>query len=172
MAFRKNLYARIVAIAVSAAVVPSAALATASAPVTLGGSVLSYGGSVALVGSGGVATGYGVAKPNAWSIAGGVLALAGGFAIGFVGPSPATFFDGSATFHYDPTLFHVNQVGWLGDWGLDPSKAAPPVDPNLWDNLTVFLQSPAAGLNATVTSTPAAGILTVNFSWGANGKAA
>lgn len=155
-----------------AAVHAAPALATVSAPVTVGGSLFSYGGSVALVGAGGTATGYGISKPSGWSFAGGVLALAGGFVIGFADPSPATFYAGSTTFHYDPNLLSVHEVGWLGDWGEDPSLTAPPVDSSLWDGVTVFLQSPATGLSVDINNDPVDGILDVDFDWGASGKAA
>src|ERR1041385_5790645 len=108
----------------SAAFHASPAFATAFTPVTFAASALSYGGSIALVGGGGVGTGYGISKPSAWSVLGGVLAVAGGFAVGFADPSPGTFYAGSASFHYDPTFLSVREIGWLGDWGIDPSLAA------------------------------------------------
>jgi hypothetical protein len=148
------------------------AFATASAPVTVGGSILSYGGSVALAGSGGFATGYGISKPNIWSFLGGVVAVAGALTIGVVDPSAATFYSGSVQFHYDPLLLEVHEIGWLGDWGVDPSKAAPPTDENLWDGITIFLQQPAPGLVVQTTNNPATGLADVTFDWGPDGKTA
>lgn len=145
---------------------PPSAFAAATTPV--GGFVSAAGIAVGVVGGGG-ALGYGIATDNGWLGTGGFLGLVGGGALILFDPPAATLYSGSFSLHYDPYFLSLHEVGWLGDWGVDPNLAAPPVDPNQWNGVTVYLQSPANGLNATISNDSSAGLLTVDFNW-PNGK--
>jgi hypothetical protein len=139
--------------------VPTAGVATAS---------LVAAGTITTAGAG-VAT-AGVVKDNYWGLGGGLLIAAGGVGIGFVDPSPATYYSGSFTIHYDPALMTPQYTGWLGSWGPDATALPPPDDPTAWaPSFTVTLQGPAPGLTATVSNDSVLGLQTVAFDWGSDG---
>lgn len=155
----------------------NAANAVLSTIPTEGVALLSLKVAGGVVGSGaGVATAGIVAKNNV-GIVGGLLLAAGGVALGFVDPPEGTFFSGTFAFHYDSSLMHVVNSGWLGSWGVDPTLLPPPVNPNLWDGptgqgITVALQQPNPNLSVSVVDNPQQALQTISFNWGTAGHSA
>jgi len=105
------------------------------------------------------------------SAAGGGKYVAAGAiaAVVLLDPIDATFYNGSFETFFPADLLTPAVSGWLGDWGLDPSKAAPPVGPSI---LGAFdIQAPNAALSASVTNDLVHGNQIVTFDWGPAGHA-
>ena len=105
------------------------------------------------------------------SAAGGGKYVAAGAiaAIVLFDPIDATFYNGSFETFFPSDLLKPAVSGWLGDWGLDPAKAAPPVGPSV---LGAFdIQAPNVALTASVTNDLVHGVQTVTFDWGPSGHA-
>jgi hypothetical protein len=129
----------------------------------------SFTPATVIVGSGsGVAT-VGITKDD-WlgTIIGGGIA-AGGVLLGLADPPVGTYYSGTFTFNYDPSLMTPYLYGWLGNWG-NIGDPAPPADPTTWPtDLTFYtLQAPNPGLVANIDNT-IPGKQVVSFDWGANG---
>jgi len=80
------------------------------------------------------------------------------------------------TVFYNPEVITIQQAGWRGPFGADPSIPSPPVTstgtfPSLGpDGIPWLLQSPNAKLNeAGVFIDPTLGRLVVTFDWGTAG---
>lgn len=79
---------------------------------------------------------------------------------------------GRVTFQYDPSAYQIVQTGWFGDFGADPSLAAPPVIGGQPDDAWVssfVLQGPNAGMTSNVSVDNVAGLMVVDFDWGPGG---
>lgn len=93
-----------------------------------------------------------------------------------VDPTPAKFFDGRITVNYDSSLLSLQEFGWFGDWGIDPSLPSPPT--NTTEDVEWFLQvtpNPQLLVNSTIIP-PLAGstisTLQVEYDWGSEGHIA
>jgi len=145
-----------------------AALATIP---TAGVALASFGVATAGVVAGGAVAKKAVDKNSTGGLVVGAIFGIGGLALGFTDPSAATFYDGSFSIHYDSSLMKVDDAGWLGTWGENPSLLPPPTDTSQWGSagVTVALQKPNAALAANVSNDAQAGLQTVSFDWGAAG---
>jgi hypothetical protein len=98
------------------------------------------------------------------------IGVASGTAWLFDPPGAGTFYNGSFTMSYDPTIARPAVAGWLGSWGA-MTLPAPPADQSLWPatGVPLNLQGPNAALSTSVTNDAQKGVLSVSFDWGPGG---
>jgi hypothetical protein len=101
----------------------------------------------------------------------GVITVTAGTVVSIVDPPAGTFYNGSFTEFYDPSIVNVTSSGWLGSWGANPALPAPPADQSSWPatGVPLNLQAPNAALSASVLNDAQAGLETVTFDWGPAG---
>jgi hypothetical protein len=87
-----------------------------------------------------------------------------------IDPPAGTIFNGRITLHYDSTKLSIEEFGWFGAWGINPSLPAPEVSDvgRLALNTPIILQAPNPGLSLSV-DTSTSGTIITNFDWGSNG---
>lgn len=154
----------------------SPVFAIGATPLTAATSNASHVGTAAGLSAAGVAFAA-TTQAKSWygavgGFLGGLILTAGSVGISLVDPPEATYLSGSFDLIYPSDLFTPIFSGWLGDWGVNPDLAPPPVNPLDWgDGIQFFIQPPAAGLSSFIdTTTP--GIVSVSFDWGTNGTQA
>jgi|GEM_PF-2663170 len=94
----------------------------------------------------------------------------------WIDPAADKIFDGRFTLKYNSSLFTVEETGWVGDFGLDPTLPAPPasidgVSPTLNPSSEPWALQGANGalVGSSVIVNPTAGLITVSFDWGTTG---
>ncbi len=89
-----------------------------------------------------------------------------------IDPPTGTILDGRITLNYDPLKLSIEEFGWFGPWGVNPSLPAPAVSNSgrIAHDTQVILQSPNPALSQSV-NTGTTGTVVVDFSWGSGGLA-
>src|SRR5438132_3093946 len=130
-------------------------------PFTFFTALVSLTPTVVTIGSGAYIAHQGLSHDSNVATGTGALIGAGGLIMGALDPAAAFFYNGQFTQHYDPDLFSVRGFGWMGDWGVDPSLPALPIDSTLWAGNVVSLQAPDPALVTTVSNNESAGLFNV-----------
>ena len=89
-------------------------------------------------------------------------------------PIPGKFIDGRITINYDSSLLLLEEFGWFGDWGVDPTLPSPPVG-TISEDISWFLQTtpnPQLTVNTEILPPESGSNITtlqVEYDWGTDG---